>query len=79
LTGAVVERTQVSVRFLLGRLELLTSEVMRLSPGRVLTLEAPLARRVDVQVDGVSIGQGELVDIEGTRGVRLLRVDDVER
>ena len=45
-------------------------------PGYVFKLHQPLDRHVAVRANGKTIGRGELVDVDGRVGVRLLDCDN---
>ena len=49
-------------------------ELVELSPGAVLPLGRPLAGPVELVVGGKVVAIGELVDIEGELGVRLVQL-----
>ena len=74
-----LERTHVSLRFVLGRLALPLSQAVTLAPGQVLRLADRVSNEVDVLADGTSIGRGELVEVEGQRAIRLLSVEGADR
>jgi type III secretion system YscQ/HrcQ family protein len=71
---AVAESLPVELTVELGRLELTATQLMELEAGDVLTLDRPTALRVDLRVGQRLVGRGELVDVEGEAGVRLLEV-----
>jgi len=56
----------------LGRVNVSAADVMGLRPGQVIELTKSPSDPVDLVVDGKRIGQGELVEIEGELGVRIL-------
>ncbi|MEO1272936.1 MAG: FliM/FliN family flagellar motor switch protein [Myxococcota bacterium] len=55
-----------------GRLTLSLHEVASLAPGDILATEAPLRHPVALTMGGRLIARGELVDVEGRLGVRIL-------
>ena len=57
-----------------GRLRMTARELVELSPGAVLPLGRPLAGPVELVVGGKVVAIGELVDIEGELGVRLVQL-----
>lgn len=57
-----------------GRLRMTAKELVELSPGAVLPLGRPLAGPVELVVGGKIVAVGELVDIEGELGVRLVEL-----
>ena len=58
----------------LGRLTLAAEEVAALRAGDVLLLGRPPGGPVDLVAGGKVIARGELVDVEGELGVRVLAV-----
>lgn len=58
----------------LGRLQLSAAQLLALEPGDVLALDRPLRAAVDLRVGDRTIARGELCDVEGEAGVRLLEV-----
>lgn len=64
----------VTLCFDLGRLEMPLGELRRLGAGSVLELPGPADAPVRLTVGGRCIGTGELVEVEGHAGVRVLRI-----
>ena len=56
----------------LGRVNVTAADVVGLRPGQVIELARAPGDAVDLVVDNKRIGQGELVEIEGELGVRIL-------
>lgn len=54
-----------------GQVVLSVSEMAQLQSGHVMVLNRDVARGVELVVDGRVIGSGELVNVEGTLGVRV--------
>jgi flagellar motor switch/type III secretory pathway protein FliN len=63
----------VVVRVELGRARMSAREWAALGPGDVVALAHKLAEPVTLRVGGVAVAEGELVDVEGEMGVRILR------
>ena len=74
VTSTVVEHLPIEVSVELGRLQLTGAQVMDLELGDVLTLDRPVAGAVDLRVGGKLMARGELVDVDGEAGIRLLEV-----
>jgi type III secretion system YscQ/HrcQ family protein len=74
--AAIAQALPVEVVVELGRLSLTAAEVMELAPGDVVALGRPLAEALDLRVGGRLFARGELVDVEGEAGVRLIEVYD---
>ena len=73
---APLEELDVELVVELGRIELAATDLMRLRPGDVVTLERPLVSPLDLRVGGRVIGRGELVDVDGEAGIRLTQIFD---
>ena len=64
----------VRLSFDLGELSLTLAQLQALQPGQALALGRPLDGAVRVRANGVLIGEGELVQIDGQLGVSLSRL-----
>lgn len=64
---------EVEVRFELGRSQMPLGQLQMLAEGGVIPLERDYSSPVDVVVGGRRVGEGEIVDIDGKIGVRLVR------
>ncbi len=58
----------------LGRIRLNAAQVVRLKKGQVLRLARGPTDPVDLVVNGKLLGRGELVEVDGELGVRLIHV-----
>ena len=58
----------------LGRVAVTAADVVQLRPGQVIELARSPGEPVDLVVDGRRIGRGELVEIEGELGVRIIEL-----
>lgn len=58
----------------LGRVQLTADEVVRLRPGQLIELGRAPTDPVDLVVNGKLVAKGELVEIEGQLGVKLLNL-----
>jgi flagellar motor switch protein FliM len=65
---------EVEVAAEIGRVVLSGREIASLAPGAVVELRRPLGGPVDLVVQGRLVARGELVDVEGEVGVRVLEV-----
>jgi type III secretion system YscQ/HrcQ family protein len=70
----LAEDLPVELAVELGRLSLSAAQVLDLEPGDVLALERPLRAAVELRVGDRVVARGELCDLEGEAGVRLLEV-----
>ena len=66
----------VALSFEVGRLTMPLGQLRRLGPGSVIELHRSRQELVEIAAHGRSIGQGELVEIEGAVGVRIVRLFD---
>ena len=62
----------VVVRVEIGSVEMRAKEWAALGPGDVISLGRKIGEGVTLRVGGVTIARGELVDVEGEVGVRIL-------
>ena len=69
-----IDDVTLKVIFDLGEIELSVPEVRALVPGQTIDLGRLPAQAVRVSVNGRRIGTGEIVEIEGRLGVRLLEL-----
>jgi len=70
---ALTRQLPVEVTFEIGRSELRVGELSSLQPGYVFPLAGPLeGANVTIRANGQSVGQGEVVAVGDTLGVRLL-------
>jgi type III secretion system YscQ/HrcQ family protein len=67
-----VGEVPVVVRVEIGTAELTAREWSQLGPGDVLTVGRRVKEPVSLRVSGVEVARGELVDVEGEVGVRIL-------
>lgn len=71
--GAVdVEDLPVRLVFVAGEMEVPLRELHAMAPGYVFDLGQPVDRHVEIRANGRTVGTGELVDIGGRVGVRVL-------
>lgn len=69
---AAFQDLPLSVEIVLGYRELTLREAETLAPGSVLDLQRAASDPVRLAVNGRVIGTGELVDLDGRLGVRIL-------
>lgn len=70
----VLDALAVGVSVEVARRRMSLGELLSLSPGDVVELNAPVAAAVTLTIDGVPFARGELVDVEGALGVRVLAI-----
>jgi flagellar motor switch/type III secretory pathway protein FliN len=69
---ALPDDARVELTVGLGTTKLSLRQVMGLAAGEVVALGRPLAGPFEIRADGKLIGQGELVDVDGELGVRIV-------
>ena len=67
-----VDALPVRLVFVAGETEVALRDLRELAPGYVFDLRQPIDRHVEVRANGRPIATGELVEIDGRVGVRLL-------
>jgi hypothetical protein len=60
----------------LGTTRLSVRQLSELVPGSIVSLGRPLAGPFEVRAAGRLVGQGELVDVEGELGVRIVSLQE---
>lgn len=68
----VLEHAPVVVRVELGTVEMKAREWAELGPGDVVTLGRKLGDPAILRVGGVELARGELVQVDGEYGVRIV-------
>lgn len=69
---ALPDDARVELTVGLGTTRMSLRQVMGLAAGEVVPLGRPLAGPFEIRADGKLIGQGELVDVDGELGVRIV-------
>lgn len=65
----------VQLVFLAGETEVALRDLKQIAPGYIFDLGRPVDHHVEVRANGKRIGIGELVEIDGRVGVRLLKCE----
>lgn len=68
----LLDDVSVAMAVELGRVTVSAVDVLGLRPGQVIELSRAPGEPVDLVVDGKRVGKGELVEIDGELGVRIL-------
>lgn len=76
-TGEALDTDVLPVQlvFLAGETEVALRDLKQIAPGYLFDLGRPVDRHVEVRANGRRIGIGELVEIDGRVGVRLLKCE----
>jgi type III secretion system YscQ/HrcQ family protein len=70
--GRVVDDVELTLVAELGRITVTVEEAAALAPGQVLGLGRALESGVTLTVEGRRVARGQLVDIDGEIGIRIL-------
>ena len=71
----------VRLEIIVGAVKLPVSKLMALSPGEILHINKQVGQELEIQVNGSTIGRGELVvtdDHAGTLGFRITHIDQMD-
>jgi type III secretion system YscQ/HrcQ family protein len=68
-----VDTLPLRLHVVMGEKEFTLAEVQSLAPGAIVELETSKSEPVRLMVNGKILGEGELVDVEGSLAVRVLR------
>jgi len=68
-----LQRLPLRVQVVLGERAFSLGEIQSLSPGTIVELDAAKSDPVRLMVNGKILGEGELVDVEGSLAVKILR------
>lgn len=66
------EGIPVQVEFILGIVQSSVGALAALKVGHIFTTNSPVEQPVCIRVNGATVGQGALVDVQGVLGVRVL-------
>ena len=72
MTENLKQNVQLPLVVELGRLPMTLQQIGELQKGQVLQLSTTPGDPVDLLISGKSIGRGELVEVEGHLGVRVI-------
>lgn len=71
INPALIDGVEVALDGFLGSARLTVGELTALTKGAVVTLDAPLNGMVELRLNGVQVGRGELVAVGNHFAVRL--------
>ena len=74
LAARMIDDVEVEIEAFVGGTRMTVAELGALKPQSVVTLDAPLNQAVELRLNGVVIGQGELVAVGDRFGVRLSEI-----
>ena len=73
VNGPIGGQAELVVEVHIAQVRLPVSQLNTLQSGQIIDLGVPLSQPVSLVVDGRLLGSGELVDVEGRLGVRVLK------
>jgi flagellar motor switch protein FliN/FliY len=68
-----IEMLPLRLHVVLGEKEFSLAEIQSMGPGMIVEFEATRSEPVRLMVNGKVLGEGELVEVEGKLGVKVLR------
>jgi type III secretion protein Q len=72
--SATIEQMPVHLSFDLGHKVLTLGQLRQLGEGQALQLDRPVQQGVTIRANGVAIGEGQLLDIDGRMGVLISKL-----
>jgi type III secretion protein Q len=76
MPAAIADVAQLELTVQLGTTRLSVRQLAELAPGQVIALGRPLAGPFEIHAGGRLVGAGELVDIDGEVGVRIVSLQE---
>ena len=72
ITNLLVDNAQINIRILAGSVEIPLKEISAIQPGFTLELDRAVHEGVELEVNGNVFAKGELVNVGGKLGVRIV-------
>lgn len=76
MSQAPADAAQLELSVQLGTVRLTLRQLSELVPGQIVALGRPLAGPFELRAQGRLIGSGELVDVDGELGVRIVSLEE---
>lgn len=76
MSSALADSAQLELTVQLGTTRMSLRQIGELAPGAIVALGRPLAGPFEVRAAGRLIGRGELVDVDGELGVRIVSLEE---
>lgn len=76
MPAAIADEAQLELTVQLGTTRLSVRQLAELAPGQVIALGRPLAGPFEIHAGGRLVGAGELVDVDGEVGVRIVSLQE---
>ncbi len=70
----LIDTVNVTLEAYLGQARITVAELTGLKEGSVLTLDAMLSQAIELRLNGLPVGRGELVAVGDKFGVRLTEI-----
>lgn len=70
-----LKQLPVNISLEVASAEVSLGEISEMGEGHVITLDRMVGEPLDVRVNGALLGRGEVVEVNGRYGVRLLEVE----
>lgn len=70
--GLDADSLPIKLVFVAAEIEVALGELATIGPGYVFELKQAAASHIEIRANGQTIGNGELVEIDGRAGVRIL-------
>lgn len=74
LESSALESVRLDIEAFIGSTKITVGELQQLSGGSVITLDSKLNHTVDLRLNGVTIGRGELVAVDDNFAVRITEI-----
>lgn len=71
------QQLPVKVSLELASVEMPLGELSAMAEGDVIALDRMVGEALDIRINGALLGKGEVVEVGGRYGVRLLEVEDI--
>lgn len=71
------QQLPVKVSLELASVEMPLGELSGMGEGDVIALDRMVGEALDIRINGALLGKGEVVEVGGRYGVRLLEVEDI--
>lgn len=71
----IVDGVSITLEAVMGQAEMTIAEVNALTPDAVIPLQAGFSDQVELRINGVVVGHGELVAVEDRFGVRITSLE----
>lgn len=74
LDSAIFKNVKVALRATLGEVSMSVDELMKLEDGSIVTLDRQMNELVELTLNDVVIGRGEIVAVDDNFGIRIVEI-----